>query len=79
MRGIRVDLERLRGAISNQKAFAEKFGITRQTLYKKLHGAVGISFDDLNRMAHQLERDADDFIIWFDYKTEEASPTSPSD
>lgn len=66
MMGIRIDFEKLRGAIKNQSDLAKRMGIARYTLYRKLNGEVGITFDDLNQIAYHLHRNAEDFIVRFD-------------
>ena len=65
MTGIRIDLEKLKGAIKNQTQLAEQLGIARNTLHRKLHGSVIITFNDLNRIAYHLERNTEDFIVQF--------------
>ncbi len=65
MTGIRIDLEKLKGAIKNQSNLAKRMNIARYTLYRKLNGEVGITFNDLNRIAYHLERNTEDFIVQF--------------
>jgi transcriptional regulator with XRE-family HTH domain len=66
MVGLKIDLEKLRGAIKNKAALADRIGIGRASLYRKLNGEVKMTLDDLNEIAHLINRNAEDFIVRFD-------------
>ena len=66
MVGLKIDLEKLRGAVRNKKRLAEEMDIGRASLYRKLDGTVKLTLDDLNEIAYRINRSAEDFIIRFD-------------
>ncbi len=66
MRGIDVDLEKLKGAIPNQTQLAEYLGIARYSLYRKLRGRQKLNFDEFNQICTFLRRNAKDFLVEFD-------------
>lgn len=68
MKRVRIDLERLRGALKRgdiQKV-ADKMGIHNASVSNRLHGLVKFSLDDLNQFAEFLGRDTTDFLIIYD-------------
>ena len=59
MKGLKVDLERLRGALTRQGVRkAEHLGIHQVTVSRKLHGVQPLTIDDFFEIARFLSRDA---------------------
>lgn len=63
LKGIDVDLEKLRGAIPNKTELANQIGIARYSLYRKLRGKQKINFDEFNQICTYLKRNAKDFLV----------------
>ena len=62
--GIKIDIEKLRGALHGKSMhLAEKLGIHQTSFSRRLR--VGISIDDLNELCHYLSRDAQEFLVTY--------------
>ena len=65
--GIRIDIEKLKGALSGQGVVVAKaLGIHQFSLYRKLKKSdPRLSINDLNNICNILDRDAQEFIEFF--------------
>lgn len=71
MKMIKIDLEKLKGALSKQQAqIAEAAGWRLNTLSRKLNGHLGLSLDDLNKICRVAKREPAEFIIFVEDKIE---------
>ena len=71
MRGLEIDMDRLRGAVSGRGVqLAERLSIHQTTLSRKLRGGIPLTLDELNEIARFLGRDTEDFIVDFEMEAE---------
>ena len=71
MRGLKIDMDRLRGAVSGRGVqLAECLNIHQTTLSRKLRGGIPLTLDELNEIARFLSRDTADFIVDFEMEVE---------
>ena len=65
MKGVKIDYERLKGAITGARLgvkLAEHLGIHKVSLSKKLNGHISIPLEELNVIAKFLDRNTMDFL-----------------
>lgn len=71
MKMAKMDLERLKGALSKQHAqIAEAAGWRLNTLSRKLNGHLGLSLDDLNKICRAAKREPAEFIMFVEDEAE---------
>ena len=71
MKRAKIDLERLKGALSKQQAqIAKAAGWRLNTLSRKLNEHIGLSLDDLNKICQAAQREPAEFIMFVEDETE---------
>lgn len=70
MRQVKIDMDRLAGAIYNHRRgvseAAQALGVNPGSITKRLKGVYRISISDLNVFARFLGKDVDDFLTFYD-------------